>query len=204
MKSIVFIMICLSLSLSSCAQSQSAQVGGACEGCEAAIEYGHRNLKWSDTILGFKDGTEKIKIGGTVYKSDGKTPAESVILYIYHTNNKGRYPTKPTATGWEARHGYLRTWLKTDAKGRYEFYTTRPASYPNSTVPQHIHITIKEPNVQPYYIDDFYFADDPNLTANIVNRQKPRGGSGVIHLRENGAIKVATRDIILGLNIPNY
>jgi len=190
--------------MSSCAQAKSTKVGGPCEGCEAVNEFGSKNLKWSDTISGYETGTTKIKVSGTVYMSDGKTPAKDIVLYIYHTDATGKYPTRPASSGWELRHGYLRTWLKTDSNGNYEFFTIRPASYPNTTIPQHIHITVKEPNINAYYIEDFYFSDDPNITPNIVNRSKPRGGSGVITLKGNGELKTATRDIILGLNIPNY
>ncbi|WP_299336612.1 intradiol ring-cleavage dioxygenase [uncultured Psychroserpens sp.] len=204
MKYLITLVMSTTLLVSSCAQSQSKLVGGPCEGCEAVNNYGDRLLKATDTIVGFNKRPDKIWISGTVYKNDAKTPAENVILYIYHTDHTGRYPNRPSSKGWEKRHGYLRTWLKTDAKGHYEFYTTRPASYPNSTIPQHIHITVKEPEVNAYYIEDFYFADDPNITPNILNRAKPRGGSGVIHLKKNGDFKIARRDIILGLNIPNY
>ena len=204
MKHLVFLVISLILVASSCAQSRSTQIGGPCEGCEAVNDYGEKTLKSVDTISGFDHTSNKIKVSGIVYKNDGKTPAKDVILYIYHTDENGRYPSKASSQGWEKRHGYLRTWLKTDQNGRYAFYTTRPASYPNSTVPQHIHITVKEPNLSPYYVEDFYFLDDPNITPNIINRTNARGGSGVIELKENGTLKMATRDIILGLNIPNY
>lgn len=204
MNYLIVIVVTLAMSLSSCAQTKNTQVGGPCDGCEAVNEYGDMVLNWSDTIPGFESSIDKIKISGTVFKNDGKTPAKGVIIYVYHTDHTGRYPKKPASTGWESRHGYLRTWLKTNAKGQYEFYTSRPASYPNSIAPQHIHITIKEPNIQSYYIEDFYFADDPNISSSILNRKSPRGGSGVIHLKDDGTLKMASRNIILGLNIPNY
>lgn len=204
MKYLTIVVVSFILTMSSCAQTKNTTIGGPCEGCEAIHEFGNRNLKWSDTIYGFDTASDKIKISGTVYMKDGKTPAKDVLLYIYHTDNTGKYPSRATSTGWEKRHGFLRTWLKTDSSGNYEFYTSRPASYPNSTVPQHIHITVKEPNINEYYIEDFYFADDPNITPNIVNRSNPRGGSGVLSLKENGGLSTATRDILLGLNIPNY
>jgi len=34
---------------------------------------------------------QKIKIQGTVYHHDGKTPASDVILYVYHTDQSGQY-----------------------------------------------------------------------------------------------------------------
>lgn len=204
MKQYLSFIVCTILLISSCAQSQSNTVGGPCEGCEAVNAFGNKTLRSSDTIEGFQTKNNKIKISGTVYQSDAKTPAENVILYIYHTDAAGRYPKKSSSKGWEKTHGYLRTWLKTDDNGYYEFYTIRPASYPNTTIPQHIHITVKEPKLNEYYIEDIYFADDPNITQSILNRVKPRGGTGVIHLKSEGALQSATRDIILGLNIPNY
>ncbi|WP_298896388.1 intradiol ring-cleavage dioxygenase [uncultured Psychroserpens sp.] len=204
MKHLITLVVCIVLLVSACAQSQNTEVGGPCQGCEAVNEYGQRTLKSVDTIYGFDTMPNKIKVSGTVYKKDAKTSAKDVILYVYHTDQNGRYPTNASSKGWGKDHGYLRTWLKTDKNGRYEFYTTRPASYPNSTVPQHIHITVKEQDINAYYVEDFYFSDDPNITSNILNRKKPRGGSGVITLKGNGAIKSANRDIILGLNIPNY
>ena len=194
---------------SSCMNSQNNQnknttIGGPCEGCEAIYEYGDRQLKPVDTLPKFRELDYPLKISGTVYQSDGKTPAKDVILYVYHTNSNGKYPTHSDSNGWERRHGYLRGWIKTNERGYYEFYTSRPASYPNSSVPQHIHITVKEPGKNEYYVEDFYFKDDPHITPNILNRKRPRGGSGVIQLRKEGDLWVAERNIILGLNIPNY
>ena len=185
-------------------QTKNKKIGGPCECCEAIYEYKNKVLNPVDTLPEFNVLPFPIKISGTVYKNDGKTPASDVILYVYQTDDKGKYPSKVNSKGWEKRHGYLRGWMKTDALGTYEFYTSRPASYPNSTVPQHIHITVKEPDKNEYYIEDFYFKDDPHITNNILNRKRPRGGSGVISLVKDGNLQVAKRDIVLGLNIPNY
>ncbi len=186
------------------AYSQNKKVGGPCQGCEAIYEYGNKQLKATDTLPLFKTLPNPIKISGTVYKSDGKTPAPNIILYVYHTNDKGIYPKRDASKNWERRHGFLRGWMKTDKNGKYTFYTSRPASYPRSTVPQHIHITVKEPDRNEYYIEDFYFSDDPNLTKSILNRKRSRGGSGIITLKKIDGILAASRNIILGLNIPNY
>ena len=200
------ILIC-SFIFSKCVESQNPQaskiIGGPCEGCEAIYEYADKTLTAIDTLPDFNKMERNIKISGKVFLKDGKTPAKDVILYFYHTNDKGIYPKKPDSKGWELRHGYLRGWVKTNENGMYTIYTSRPSSYPNSKMPQHIHVTIKEPNKNEYYIDDFFFADDPNLTTDIKNKKKPRGGSGIISLNKDSP-QSATRDIILGLNIPNY
>ncbi len=198
----------LILSVASC-QSQTehestARVGGACEGCEALFEFGDRTLSSSDTLPKFLETEPKIKITGSVFLKDGKTPARDVILYIYHTNREGIYETTGKETGWDKRHGFIRGWVKTGSDGKYSFYTFRPASYPNRREPEHIHITVKEPELNEYYIDPIVFADDPLLTKQEINRHHNRGGSGMVFPKMRDGILLLERDIVLGLNIPDY
>ena len=184
--------------------AQSNKLGGPCQGCEAIYETNHQNLSPVDTLPQFDTALQKIKITGTVYKIDGKTPAKNVIIYVYHTNEKGIYPKKTSSKGWEKKHGFIRGWVKTDASGAYTFYTFKPASYPNTTIEQHIHFTIKEPFKREYYISDITFNDDPNLSSRTKNRKNPRGGKGIVLLKRENGILVGYRNIILGQNIPNY
>ena len=196
---IIFILFFLSMG------AHAQRVGGSCEGCEAVFEYGSKKLTNIDTLPDFKETGPKLEISGTIYQVDGKTPAKNVILYIYHTDQKGVYPQRGNETGWAKRHGYLRGWIKTNADGKYKFYTLRLASYPNSRAPQHIHPVIKEPNKNEYYIDEFLFADDPFLDENEKANQQNRGGSGIIALtKKQDGTWVGKRDIVLGVNIPNY
>jgi len=193
----------------SCVNSQNRNaieklIGGPCEGCEAIYEYGNKKLNATDTIAGFSTSNQKIKISGTIYKKDGKTPAKDVILYAYHTDENGIYPKNKSSQNWKKRHGYLRGWIKTNTSGKYAFYTRKPASYPNTSIPQHIHMTVKEPDKNEYYIADIYFDDDPNLTESIRNRKNHRGGNGIVKFSKNGQLLEAKRDIVLGLHIPNY
>lgn len=195
--------------LSSCASSQNQTapklVGGPCEGCEAIFEYGDRVLSSVDTLPDFNHPGTKIKITGTIYQSDGTTPAENVILYVYHTNQEGIYATRGGETGWAKRHGYIRGWVKTDKNGKYAFYTLKPGVYPSRSEPAHIHPTILEPNGKYYWLESYLFAGDPLLTETEINPESPRGGSsGLISLRTEEGIMVGTRDFILGRNIPNY
>ena len=178
-------------------------VGGPCEGCEAIHEYGNKVLTTVDTLPDFQKNENKLKIYGRVLDKKGN-PARDVIIYIYHTNPQGIYPKKGGETGWARRHGYIRGWVKTGNDGRYTFYTFRPASYPNTTISQHIHVTIKEPDKNEYYIDDFLFEDDPYLSDREKNSRPNRGGSGIFLPEQRNGMLVIERDIVLGLNIPNY
>jgi len=184
--------------------NQNELIGGGCEGCEAIFEYGNQQLTAIDTLPKFRETEPKLKITGIVYQKDGKTPAENVILYIYQTNRNGVYEKKGDEEGWAKRHGYIRGWIKTGKDGKYTFYTFRPATYPNRDEPEHIHITTKEPNKNEYYIDEYVFDDDPLLTQEKRNALENRGGSGIAKPEVQNGILTIKRNIILGLNIPNY
>jgi protocatechuate 3,4-dioxygenase beta subunit len=214
MKLISMLLCCATLSLTCCSQKSSEQksgkddirVGGSCEGCEAVHEcpVPFDALNEVDTLPDFNDPGPKIEISGVIYHRDGKTPAKNVVLYVYHTDQKGVYPTKGNEKGWGKRHGYLRGWVKTNEKGQYRFYTLVPASYPNSNNPKHIHPTIKEPGYTEYWIDEFVFDDDPLLPAGERTRSNPRGGGGVLKTYTKDGMLRATRNITLGLNVPGY
>lgn len=202
--SFIFLLLCASLD--ACAQTSVKQIGGPCEGCEAIFEspIPVDELPSSTVLPDFNDKGPKIEVSGIVYQRDGMTPAKDVVIYVYHTDQKGIYPTKGNEQGWARRHGYIRGWVKTDKNGYYQFKTLRPAAYPSRNAEEHIHITVKEPDKNEYYIDEYLFADDPLLPK--TRSTKPRGGNGVLTLGapEKGGEQHATRHIILGLNVPDY
>ena len=168
-----------SLSINSQDQNESKfrLVGGPCEGCEAIFEYGNNKLSPVDTLPDFKDEGQKRKIIGTIYQPGGKTPAKDVVLYIFHTNQTGRYATIGDETGWAKRHGYIRAWIKTDIDGKYIFYTLKPGVYPTRNAPAHIHATILEPDGKYYWIEEYLFEGDSLLSENEISSKSPRGGS---------------------------
>lgn len=196
----------LTLTLFACGQNSTtnSSTPESCDSCKAYEEYGQKRLTHIDTLSEFAESEPKILLTGNVYKKDGETPAKNVIIYIYHTDRGGIYPKRGNETGFARQHGYLRGWVKTNHKGEYAFYTFRPGAYPSRGAPEHVHVTIKEPNKTEYYIDDFFFEDDPLLTDRFKNSLSERGGSGVVSLKRSGDLYIAKRDIILGKNIPNY
>jgi protocatechuate 3,4-dioxygenase, beta subunit len=213
---IVLILLLLTVSLQACSQNNSTvknkptasdkKVGGNCEGCEAIYEstVPFTQLDEVDTLPDFNDAGPKIVISGVIYKPDGKIPAADVIMYVYHTDQKGIYATKGNEKGWDKRHGYIRGWIKTNEKGEYKIYTLVPASYPNSTNPKHIHPVIKEPGFTEYWIDEFVFDDDTLLPASERNRTNPVGSGGVLKTEMKNGVLQAVRNITLGLNVKDY
>ena len=180
-------------------------VGGRCEGCEFYNLGMPKKVSWQSIIPKLEEAGEKLVIEGYIYEKDGKTPAPNVLVYLYHTTNQGYYTPSPTQKDAAKRHGRLRGWVKSRADGYYVFTTIRPAPYPNNTLPAHIHPTIKEAGKTPYYIDDYVFDDDAFVTADYRKKQELRCGSGILILtKDPQGVWHGKRNLILGLNIPNY
>jgi protocatechuate 3,4-dioxygenase, beta subunit len=190
------------------AQNQSNTkkvIGGGCDGCEIMYVGMPVNIAAVDTSAGWTKKGQQLLVTGKVYKIDGKTPAPNIVIYYWQTDNNGYYSPIKGMDEKAKPHGHIRGWVKTDESGNYAIYTIKPAPYPNDTIPAHIHLSIKEPNIdQEYYIDDFIFDDDKLLTGKKRKALENRGGSGVLRVLISGALQIAEHNIILGLNIPNY
>ena len=127
------------------------------------------NVSWRTRLSTDADTAERITISGTIYKVDGKTAAANTLIYLYHTDVYGIY-----GRGREHRHGRYRSWMLTDAQGRYEFESIMPASYPNSTIAKHIHMTLTTLDKREESVDSILFDGDRFLTAR--DRAINRGG----------------------------
>lgn len=180
------------------ASPKEVLVGGPCEGCELVFEGRPPKLASSARIAPAAEPGESMTIDGVV-RDAAKKPVAGVIVYAYHTNARGEYPPGKT------RHGALRGFAITDKTGTYHFDTIRPASYPNTKAPQHVHMHVVEPGKCHYTIDDLLFTDDPNLTAEHRKTQdRGRGGSGIATPTRDKGTWRARRDIVLGAGIADY
>jgi protocatechuate 3,4-dioxygenase beta subunit len=97
---------------------------------------------------------QPLLVEGRVFRPDGKTPAGGVVVYVYQTDITGRYQKLP---GQPPR---LRGWMKTDAEGRYQYRTIRPAPYPGNDIPAHVHTQLWGAGWPAQYNEDLNFADD--------------------------------------------
>lgn len=136
-----------------------------------------------------EDKGERIVIEGTVYKTDGRTAAANALIYLYHTDIYGIYGREG-----EPRHGKYRGWILTDERGRYEFESILPASYPDSAVARHIHMTVTTTELREDWVDSILFDGDRFLTARdrVVNRggfdpvlRMAKGTNGVLRGTRN-------------------
>lgn len=182
-------------------------VGGPCEGCETVFVGLPDTLAAHARIAPADAPGEPLHIEGTVFDAQGQA-REGVIVYAYQTDAEGVYPPAiQFEDRWARRHGQLRAWARSDAQGRYGFQTIRPASYPGSRVPQHVHMHVIEPGCATYYIDDVQFTDDPLLQAALqrrAGRGSECGGSGIVTPELQQGVWRVQRDIHLGRDIRDY
>lgn len=122
---------------------------------EAAQRERPKNLSSQARIAPADEPGEPLIVHGRVYQVDGTTPVAGAIVFAYQTDATGVYH-RPGERGWR-----LKGWAPTDKDGAFEFTTIRPASYPSSTTPAHIHLALEGPGVPRQWTEELRFADDP-------------------------------------------
>ena len=164
--------------------------GAPCGSCIAPAE-----LSWKTVVPEAKDEPgEPLEISGTIYQADGKTPAKEIVLFIYHTDATGYYNKDDNAS-----NPRLRGWMRTEADGRYQFRTIKPAPYPRRTIPAHIHAHLYGAGYSEHWIDDYWFQGDAFITdKTIEDARKQESTPAIVELkREADGVWRGTRDIKL-------
>ncbi len=158
-------------------------------------DYTEQQLTNSDTIPGFESKTNKLKIHGTIYKSDGVTPAKDVILYIEQADEHGDFDLRKEN---DTRYVHNRGWIKTDANGHYTFYTYVPGNDRRYNQMQQLFPIVKEPSKPEYGIATFLFDEDPLLSKLCRKRMAKKGDlTRILKLKEVDGLLVTQKDIIL-------
>lgn len=154
-------------------------------------DYSEKNLNNIDSIPGFESKQNKLKITGTIFQNDGVTPAKDVILFINQTDENGNFELKRDELN--KRYVYHRAWIKTNADGKYTFYTFIPGTIRRSNELKHIHPVIKEPSKAEYDMDAFVFDNDPLLTK----RCRSKLTKSMLVLEKKEDMYVTSKDIVL-------
>ena len=158
------------------------------------FDYSEINLNNIDSIPDYATKEDKLKITGTIYRSDGVTPAKNVLLHIYQPDENGDYEMKKENG---KRYVYHRAWIKTNENGQYTFYTFIPGNFWKNREVKHIHPVIKEPGKPAYEMDAFLFDNDPFLSKSCRKRMAKKGIDSILKVEEKDNMYVATKDIIL-------
>ncbi|MDO5971430.1 hypothetical protein Q4Q35_16610 [Flavivirga aquimarina] len=164
-------------------------------------DYSEKQLNNTDTIPDFVSKRNKLKIEGTIYESDGVTPAKNVLLFIHQADEDGNFELKKYN---KKRYVHHRGWVKTDADGHYTFYTFVPGKYIYGNELKQILPIIKEPGKPEYKIETFLFDDDPLLSNKRSKVKREDVGDRILKLDKKEGLFVAKRDIILGKEVESY
>jgi protocatechuate 3,4-dioxygenase beta subunit len=108
----------------------------------------------------------------------GRASVSNLLIYVYHTDNKGWYSdTAPHILAREGDRGHARLfgYLRSDKNGQLEFFTIHPQGYPNSDLPQHIHIEIFNNDGQSLLVTELLFDDDARLKSETRRRAEKEG-----------------------------
>ena len=152
------------------------------------------DVSWKSVLSKKSDRDEPMIISGTVYEAGGQTPAPNVLIYFYHTDSEGYYGRG----NGEIRHGHFRGWMLTDASGRYEINSIKPASYPSGSNPAHVHMTLTGKNFKEDWIDSIWFEGDKFITEKARRELSGKGGlSPIIKLEKDAGVWRGVRDIQL-------
>ena len=159
------------------------------------FDYNKDLLTNADTIPDYNSKVEKLKVTGTIYQSDGVTPAKDVILFIEQPDENGDFDLRIEN---DKRYVHHRAWVKTNEDGKYTFYTFVPGNDRRYNQPQQIFPVIKEPSKPAYEINTYLFDEDPLLSKRCRKKiKKQNSESRILNLKKVDGVLVAKRNIIL-------
>jgi protocatechuate 3,4-dioxygenase beta subunit len=123
-----------------------------------------------------------LTIAGRLFDRDGHSPMPGITVFAYHTDAQGLYDVPSNGPhSWR-----LKGWALTDADGRFQFDTIRPAPYPGRNVAAHVHIGLEGPRLKRRSAG-ILFDDDPLVTREERAESLRAGRFGsVLHVLARG------------------
>ena len=150
------------------------------------------------TIPDYALKNHKIIITGTIYESDGVTPAKNVVLTISHADEDGNFDLRKKD---DKDYLYHKATIKTDVDGNYYFYTFIPGNDRRFNQLQEIFLLAKTEQEVEFIMPTLLFDQDPLLTKRC--RKRITKNSDLSHIlkpkKVDGLLKVK-HDIILSSN----
>jgi len=130
---------------------------------------------WKATLVDDDEPGTPLVVSGTVYDADGVTPRSGIRLYVYNTDAEGTYSRDGANESVRRINGRM----VTDGRGRYEFHTVKPGSYPGNRIPAHIHYVVSGSGLGERRLE-LRFQGDPFLSADAQSRELAKSTFGSI------------------------
>lgn len=143
---------------------------------------------------------DRMVVRGVVMDRD-KKPITNASVYLYHTDNEGRYNNTEPRPGFGGESPRLHAYMRTDSVGRYVYGGVRPAAYPGLTLPAHVHFVVQADGFQPR-VFEFWFEGDPMVTSDHLAGQAKDPDRFLIRpaKRDTNRVWQITNDIVLERN----
>ncbi|MFD1061827.1 hypothetical protein ACFQ1Q_01115 [Winogradskyella litorisediminis] len=136
------------------------------------------------------------KIYGTIYMSDGITPAKNYTVTINQANENGDFLVDENDNLISAAS------LKTDQNGNYTFYTYVPGNDRRYNRLQEIFMKVETPNGGAYAMPTLLFDIDPMLTKRCRKQIAKRSdASRILKLTNTNDENIVKKDFILTLDL---
>jgi protocatechuate 3,4-dioxygenase beta subunit len=119
---------------------------------------------------------ERMILALTVEDAGGK-PVRGAVVYAYHTSAKGWYGAEGAhvrANSGDVNHARLFGYGRTDAQGKLLVRTIRPAGYPHSELPAHVHLGLRVGG-ESVAVGEVRFQDDPRMTPEVRKQSLEEG-----------------------------
>ena len=129
-------------------------------------------------------------IHGWLFDPDGAS-AGGIVVQAYQRDSDGFEfgPNDDTLTTWK-----LQGWVETDAEGRFEFKTIRPAPDHLGREGAHIHFTLESVDFGRQWAPKVFLSDDELVTADQRRRSEEAGEYGWV-------LEVQTVDSVQHVNV---
>ncbi|GGI57476.1 hypothetical protein [Winogradskyella haliclonae] len=149
----------------------------------------------TDTIPDYSIKSKQFKISGTIYLEDGATPAKNHVLTINQADEDGNFVVEKINGQKKVKHSAT---VKTNADGKYTFYTFVPGGDRLYNQLQEIHIKVQVPDGTEYALPTLFFDEDPMLSKRCRKKMAKRGETDrILKLQKVDNKLVAKRDMII-------
>src|SRR6266511_3429631 len=148
-------------------QEPCGPTGAARASAETADPGPGLRVKPSAAAIAASRRGQPLVVSGTVYAPDCTTPLAGAVVHLWQANGEGVYGPGPQGPG-EVRCCYLQGTLRTNARGRYQVETVKPAHYQGAKPPPpaHIHLEVSHPAAG-VLLTELHFQGDPYLEESL-------------------------------------
>lgn len=137
-----------------------------------AVDLRPETLSYSTVVVSQDEPGIPLVVHGQIFKPNGREVANNVVIHMYHRDHAGFDfgLNDNSLTTWR-----LQGWAKTNAEGKFEFHTIRPAADYIGREGGHIHFTLISDEFGKQWAHKIHFLDDPKVAEKEKQQSAAKG-----------------------------